>query len=277
MSPSFTSHPQMPLGRWLSIAALALAAFSTLASASDCPPPPQPPPDAPALGPVYFTRDAVSCRVFSLQLTWSHELGYTAFWHENTDDELRAIAETGSAIAFGYMRLTPPTVTVIEYFNRILSHYLIVAVGAETVAIDRGGAGPGWERTGLSFTAWQLDPDVPPIISHDVCRFYGSIAPGPNSHFFTLEGAECNALKRLAATTPPWVPRWNYEGLAFRLEAPRADDTCPAGEVPVFRLYNNGFARGVDSNHRYTTYAPAADTMVRFGWTLEGVAFCALP
>lgn len=52
---------------------------------------------------------------------------------------------------------------------------------------------------------------------------------------------------------------------------------CSPGQLQVLRLYNNGFGKGIDSNHRYTTRIDVADAMVRSGWSLEGAAFCVLP
>jgi len=51
--------------------------------------------------------------------------------------------------------------------------------------------------------------------------------------------------------------------------------TCAAGTVPVLRAYNNGFARGIDSNHRITTNRTAIDQVVGRGWIDEGLVMCA--
>ncbi|MEO5509449.1 MAG: hypothetical protein ABIS27_02385 [Longimicrobiales bacterium] len=71
---------------------------------------------------------------------------------------------------------------VVEFYNNNLLSYFITADPNEASAIDRGSAGPGWIRTGLSFKSGG---------STSVCRFYGSLSPGPNSHFYTLAGPEC--------------------------------------------------------------------------------------
>jgi len=111
-----------------------------------------------------------------------------------------------------------------------------------------------------------------------LCRFYGSVSPGPNSHFFTLDASECDFLKQLQAQTPPDQPRWNYEGLAFPAGTPTNGQCLNFYySKPVYRLYNNGFWRGVDSNHRFATRPEIVSQMVGRYWTLEGVAFCALP
>nr|MBP8295396.1 hypothetical protein [Burkholderiales bacterium] len=117
-----------------------------------------------------------------------------------------------------------------------------------------------------------------------VCRFYGSVAPGPNSHFFTAEHAECDALRaRQLVPTPAAVPQWNYEGPGFLVTPATQNDagtpSCPANTQPVFRGYNNAFTpagkRPWDSNHRYATAPAAIDNLVtQFGWRNEGLVFC---
>ncbi|MBK8739253.1 MAG: hypothetical protein IPM02_06720 [Betaproteobacteria bacterium] len=107
-----------------------------------------------------------------------------------------------------------------------------------------------------------------------MCRFYGSITPGPNSHFYTALPDECAALKQLQASTPATEKRWNFESLDFVTTVP-AGGACPAGTIPVYRAYNGGFARGIDSNHRITTSQVALQQVVNRGWSNEGVVMCA--
>jgi hypothetical protein len=154
---------------------------------------------------------------------------------------------------------------IVEFYNGELDHYFVTGNADEAAAIDRGDEGPGWSRTGLLFKAGGAVP---------VCRFYGSVSPGPNSHFYTAQAAECNALKSLQAATPGDVPRWNYEGIAFGMTLP-VNGLCPLLTVPVYRAYNNGFALGKDSNHRLTTSANALQEVVARGWKYEGIAMCA--
>jgi hypothetical protein len=154
---------------------------------------------------------------------------------------------------------------VVEFYNTHLDHYFITADANEAAGIDGGSAGPGWIRTGNSFKSGGSTP---------VCRFYGSQVPGPNSHFYTLAGAECDGLKQLQAITPATQKRWNFESLDF-ISTPPTNGTCPTGTVPVYRAYNNGFARGVDSNHRFSSEAAAIQEVVTRGWINEGVAMCA--
>ncbi len=157
------------------------------------------------------------------------------------------------------------SVPVVEFYNTNLDHYFITADASEAAAIDGGSAGQGWIRTGNSFKSGGSAP---------VCRFYGSQVPGPNSHFYTLAGAECDGLKQLQAITPATQKRWNFESLDF-ISSSSTNGVCPTGTVPVYRAYNNGFARGVDSNHRISSAMAAIQDVVMRGWINEGVVMCA--
>ena len=64
---------------------------------------------------------------------------------------------------------------------------------------------------------------------------------------------------------------------AFYIELPdEITGACPAGTVPVYRLWN----QRVDSNHRYTTDSSVKAQMLAKGYVAEGygpnaVAMCA--
>ena len=164
-----------------------------------------------------------------------------------------------------YFEIT--TEGVYEFYNETLDNFFITASRTEAAAIDGGSAGPGWVRTGGAFNFGSAGNVA-------VCRFYGSLSPGPNSHFYTASMDECNALKALQATTPPSVKRWNYESLDFLTTQP-INGACPSNMKPVYRAYNNGFNRNVDSNHRITTSQQGIIDMVAKGWISEGVVMCA--
>lgn len=180
----------------------------------------------------------------------------------NTPTCIIRVSEIRSVTA-NFSIARPPL--IVEFHNILSDHYFITADPAEAAAIDSGGAGPGWSRTGYSFVQ---GGDTP------VCRFYGSISPGPNSHFYTALAAECSALKALQSSIPAASPRWNFEGLAFTSTLP-VDGLCPAWAVPVYRAYNNGFARGIESNHRITTSPDALQQVISQGWKYEGIVMCA--
>jgi hypothetical protein len=172
-------------------------------------------------------------------------------------------------LAAGLVFVVPGAVSaaVVEFYNVNLDHYFITADSAEAANIDGGLEGFGWIRTGYSFIPGGTGP---------VCRFYGSQTPGPNSHFYTIDPAECASLKQLQATTPATQKRWNFESLDF-WASPPTNGACPAGTVPAYRAYNNGQARGIDSNHRIINDLAAIQQVVARGWINEGVVMCVFP
>ncbi|MEO8135220.1 MAG: hypothetical protein ABI831_14710 [Betaproteobacteria bacterium] len=176
----------------------------------------------------------------------------------------------GAATLFLLIPCTPtlaaPTV-ITEFFNTTLGHYVLITSAAEVAFIDAGGAGPGWQKTGKTVNANTAADDAPGLVP--VCRFYGSISPGPNSHFFTADPDECSAVKT--------DPGWHYEGIAFYVALP-ADGECAAGQLQVWRAYNNGFKPQLginDGNHRFSVDRASIRKLVDNGWNDEGVVFCA--
>jgi hypothetical protein len=173
------------------------------------------------------------------------------------DRRPKALALTGSDYAF--VRLLGDSIvgTVVEFHNSILDHYFVTASSIEAAAIDGGSAGPGWSRTGLTFKSGGINR---------ACRFYGTPGVGPNSHFYTLDPAECAQVRR--------DPGWHFESYDFSSNPPGPGGVCAAGTVPVYRAYNHRFAQN-DSNHRLTTNLTAYNAQVALGWTGEGVVMCA--
>jgi hypothetical protein len=157
-----------------------------------------------------------------------------------------------------------PAAEVIEFFHAGLDHYFMTADPNEAAGLV-GNSALGWVRTGNTFKSGGSTP---------VCRFYGSMTPGPNSHFYTLAGAECDSLKQLQASTPATEKRWNFESLDFS-STPAIDGTCENGAIPVYRAYNDGYAKGADSNHRTVRKVSAIQEVVNRGWVNEGVVMCA--
>ena len=189
----------------------------------------------------------------------------------------------GAAADIGAFEAQPPAIEghAVEYVNTADfpnspgGHFFYTADAVEQAFIDGGGAGQ-FARTGNSFATGGIVR---------LCRFYGSIQPGPNSHFFTADEAECNALKALQRTPiPATVQQWNYEGLGFAASAalplPGGTVACPGWTQPVYRAYNNAFTltgkNPWDSNHRYSTsHADIAGLVSGSGWHDEGIVFCA--
>ena len=67
--------------------------------------------------------------------------------------------------------------------------------------------------------------------------------------------------------------RWNFESNDFASAKP-VEGGCPAGSLPVYRAYNDGFGRHVDSNHRITGDLAGIAQVVARGWIGEGVVMC---
>ncbi|MEP7085182.1 MAG: hypothetical protein ABI854_10630, partial [Betaproteobacteria bacterium] len=174
--------------------------------------------------------------------------------------------------AFGRQTTAGSTLArVNEFHNTTLDHYFITADEDEKAAIRNGSAGAGWVETGNNFMAWTSTVEQE---SAYVCRFYGDPVRGPNSHFYSASTAECRGLLDLQTTTPDTEPRWNTEGYAFKVSLPNAGGACRSGLLPVYRAYNNGFAKGIDSNHRYVLDRSLLVPMFAQGWNDEGIAFC---
>jgi hypothetical protein len=109
------------------------------------------------------------------------------------------------------------------------------------------------------------------------------VNPGPNSHFFTVNVTECNALKDLQITPRPTdAQQWNYEGIAYLATPPVLVDGalgCRAGTLPLYRAYNNAYPPNGpknpwDSNHRFTPQVSDIAALVAGGWRNEGIVFC---
>ena len=207
--------------------------------------------------------------------------------NEGTETIILAVAAgngnylgVGNSASASISDVGAPAATVVEYLDTLDfpnspgGHYFYSSDPAEQAAVDAGGAGKFF-RTGRTFKTGGTAP---------VCRFYGSIIPGPNSHFFTVSPAECNALKGAQRTpTPIDAQQWNYERIEYNTTPPvivNGQLACPAGTVPLYRAYNNAFTpAGVknpwDSNHRFTPVRADIDALVAtFGWRDEGLQFC---
>lgn len=163
-------------------------------------------------------------------------------------------------------------VTVVEFYNPALDHYFISSLQPDIDALDSGHFF-GWSRTGLTFQAF-ADPSSGGAGVSPVCRFY--IPPPADSHFLSASPAECAAVLAKTATDPNYR-NFAYEtSNAFYIGLPDfATGACPAGTIPVFRLWN----QRADSNHRYTADAATRDQMlakhyVAEGYGPDGVAMC---
>jgi uncharacterized delta-60 repeat protein len=164
-------------------------------------------------------------------------------------------------------------VPLVEFHNPVSGRYFITAEGMESGVLDANTGADRWVRTGWKFGGW-LAAALPG--ARQVCRFVLQAADGSASHFYALEGAECEFLRGLDGRTPPGEPAWRFEGHAFSATEP-ANGQCPANLTPIYRVYNRGFERGLVSNHRYTADSATYEAMQAEGWAAEGVKFCVPP
>jgi hypothetical protein len=136
------------------------------------------------------------------------------------------------------------------------------------VALDGGAYGGVWTRTGQQFNVYALEGA--PASSSTVWRFFSTAFAPKSSHVNTANEAEYIALVTGA------IAGWELEGPVFSAPLPADNGSCPAGTIPVYRLYNGGM--GGASNQRLVTDANEFAQMVEDGWLPEGqgvgVAFC---
>ncbi len=145
----------------------------------------------------------------------------------------------------------------VEYYNAQFGHYFISTSPQEIANLDSGSP-PGWARTGESFLVYTSEAAE----RSAVCRFFSGQAFAPkSSHFYAPRGLGCEALL-------PSNPVWAYEADVFFSALPDSNGLCPDGNVPVYRLYNNG--QGGAPNHRFTTRVEVQLDMIANGYVAEG-------
>lgn len=162
---------------------------------------------------------------------------------------------------------------VVEYVNRLDfpaqpgGQFFYTSRLGEKRALD---VLPRWSRTGKAFLSGGYV---------SACRFYGGKNGGPNTHFYSADDQECDALRN--------VPTLSYEGQTFAVNLPLPPKTaaqqvpgalrdCPTASQPLFRVYNNAINSGgrFVSNHRYLTDKADLMAAVAQGWVDEGHVMC---
>ena len=153
-------------------------------------------------------------------------------------------------------------IPAVEYFHAGFGHYFMTAQADEIAGLDGGAFGGAFARTGREFDVF----DGPVNGAIPVCRFFTVTFAPKSSHFYTADAGECEIVNE--------NPNWQYEKIAFYVR--RYNGGCPAGQVPVYRIYNSGMSGA--PNHRYTTDLALYGTFVNTqGWAAEGIKFCAVP
>jgi Abnormal spindle-like microcephaly-assoc'd, ASPM-SPD-2-Hydin/Repeat of unknown function (DUF5648) len=160
--------------------------------------------------------------------------------------------------------------TVIEYFETAFNHYFITPLAGEIQLLDaRQPPFQDWVRTGGSFKANRATGA--PAGAVGVCRFFNDNFLGTSTHFYAPHGLGC---EQTIADFPDWTLE---DPNLFLAVLPDANGNCPAGQIPVYRLYNNGM--GGAPNHRFTTDPDVRMQMIAAGYAPEGagvgVGWCA--
>ena len=156
------------------------------------------------------------------------------------------------------------TVSVVEFYNPALDHYFISPLAPDIDALDRGVFG-GWARTGFTFNAFPSQASGGPGVN-PACRFFIPPEHG-NSHFFSASLADCTFILGQIGTNPSFSGYIYETPNAFYIAlANTTTGACPAGTIPVYRLWNQRF----DSNHRFTIDPVIKDQMIARGYAVEG-------
>lgn len=146
--------------------------------------------------------------------------------------------------------------TAVEYFHPGFGHYFVTNNADEIAKLDAGRF-DGWQRTGLSFGVFTKQENG----TRPVCRYFSRGFDPKSSHYYGLRQWTCEGLFGGAD--------WMLEGEPFYMAIPNANGDCPAGMVPVYRLFNMG--QGAAPNHRFTIDANARAAMIAAGWIAEGM------
>jgi hypothetical protein len=152
-------------------------------------------------------------------------------------------------------------VTLIEYHHSIFDHYFVTPVPAEIALLDAHQPPfESWSRTGMTFNAYaNLGAPAGSVAN---CRFFNDHFAPKSSHFYAPHGFGCEATLSL-------FPDWTLEdGALFNTMLPDAAGNCPAGTIPLYRLYNQG--QGGAPNHRFVTSLVERQNMLNKGYAPEG-------
>ncbi len=225
-----------------------------------------------------------------LTLYWGLNLGLVESqldWDASTLSRLPAFRYwpgfLGKDYEFVLLSLPPPIIEgeITEYQNTLDfpnapgGVYFYAASDADRALLDSGAPGK-WSRSGGKFNSGGYV---------SVCRFYGSVSPGPNSHFYTADDKECDFFKALQTKPTPTIrQQLNFEGKVFSASVPTpaavagSPPMCPVKSIPLYRAYNAAYTaagkKNYDSNHRFTASRADINEVVAKGWVDEGFVMC---
>lgn len=157
--------------------------------------------------------------------------------------------------AVEYVAGAPALATVFEYYNAGFGHHFVTLLPDEIAKLD-AGVFVGWTRTGQQFNVYRRSgANLVPV-----CRFFTVAFPPKSSHFYAPRGFGCEGTLQ--------NNDWQFEADVFYTPLPDAGAQCPAGHLPVYRLYNNG--QGGAPNHRFTIDPVLRTQMIARGYVGEG-------
>lgn len=145
--------------------------------------------------------------------------------------------------------------TAVEYYHAQFGHYFVTASADEVAKLDAGFFS-GWTRTGQTFNVLLLNTTG----ASNVCRFFSTSFAPKSSHFYTPFATECASVN----TNPDWL----FEAVVFGMRLPDTAGNCGTGDIPLYRLYNNGLSGA--PNHRYTKSLAIRSQMMALGYIPEG-------
>jgi len=182
--------------------------------------------------------------------------GVDALYRDGTARPNVAVNFAGQSATVPLVPSSGATAQAVEYYYAGWDYYFVTAFASEIALLDGGGFDGNWKRTGESFKVWTQGAATGPA----ACRFFSTSFAPKSSHFYTPVASECASVKQSRD--------WQFEAVAFYMVLPLANGSCAAGNVPLYRLYNNGM--GGAPNHRYTTSPATLNEMLAAGWVYEG-------
>jgi len=172
-----------------------------------------------------------------------------------------ALADSGAAA--DTLSVTPEldsqkdTAIATEYYSATTDQYFHTADGVEVRTIADGKFGQTWDRTMEFFRVWTSAASgrVP------VCRFVRAGLGATNTHYFTADARECEAMQESSA--------WKFEGVAYYVVLPDATGACPDGTELLYRLRDSAAVAAPE--YRYTADFATQKQMLAKGWVADGV------
>jgi YVTN family beta-propeller protein len=185
----------------------------------------------------------------------------------------RMLVDDDHLYVLGYNAASPDTLKIstkqntiadthvaVEWYHEAFDHYFHTASALENQVIADGAYADDWFRTFGFFRVWT----APGPGRLPVSRFFSTQWGTKSSHFYTASQTERDLL--IAGVITGW--QLEADGVYYIGLADFTTGACPAGTVPLYRMFNDML--GGAPNHRFTGSASARNQMVAQGWVAEG-------